>query len=70
MIIVCASHATAGQVIMLLVLAGHSPTTDFRMDRAGSSESPVGIRVTRSLSAEDAARLRDAVGTVPGASIQ
>jgi hypothetical protein len=69
MVIVCASHIVAGEVIFLLVWEGLDPATDFHMDETVSGAMPVSISITRRLSADDAARLRAQIARVIGASI-
>ena len=69
MVIVCASHVVAGEVIFLLVWEGLDPATDFHVDETVSGDLPVSISITRHLSAEHAARLRAQIARVLGASI-
>jgi hypothetical protein len=68
-VIVCASHIVAGEVIFLLVWEGLDPATDFHFDATVSDALPVSISITRPLSAEQAARLRAQIARVVGASV-
>ena len=70
-VIICASRAADGQVIMLLVREGLYPRTHFRVDQTGHGvRLSITITISSILSAEQVERLCAGIETVPGARIQ
>jgi hypothetical protein len=70
MVITCASHVAAGQVIMLLLGEDLYPRRHFRVEQIGSNQFPIVITISNMLSADQAARLQAGIATIPGAGIQ
>ena len=70
MVIICATAAAAGEVIMLLLQQGLLPITHFRVDEMGHNDISVRVTIHSQLSAIQLVRLRTVIQTISETSIQ